>query len=91
MKKAEKPGARAPSKLVPGHQYGGLKGKVIDRVEHEFEEGLLYIHIHFVDKTELCWRITTRMIIERGDLGDWTSGDFKQLGVFVRNERDRSE
>jgi hypothetical protein len=31
------------------------------------------------------------MTIEQGDLADWTSGDFKQLRVFVRNERDRSE
>jgi hypothetical protein len=79
-----------PPKLVPGHQYRGLRGKVIDWIEHEFEEGLLYIHIRFSDKTELCWRITTRMTIEQGDLADWKSGNFKQLKVFVRNERDRS-
>jgi len=83
-------GLCVPPKLVPGHQYRALKEKVIDWVEHEFEEGLLYIHIRFTDKTELCWRITTRMTIERSDLADWTSGDFKQLAVFVRNERDRS-
>ena len=85
-----KSGPLTSSKLLPGRRYRGLKGKVIDWVEHEFEEGLLYIHIRFSDKTELCWRITTRMIMEQGDLADWTSGDFKQLRVFVRNERDRS-
>lgn len=85
-----RPARRAADKLVPGHPYRGLKGKVIDWVEHEFEEGLLYIHIRFSDKTELCWRITTRMTVEQGDLADSTSGDFKQLMVFVRNERDRS-
>jgi len=83
-------GFLAPPKLVPGHQYRGLRGKVIEWVEHEFEEGRLYIHIRFSDKTELCWRVTTRMAIEEGDLADWKSGDFKQLKVFVRNERDRS-
>lgn len=83
-------GSRVPSKRASGHQYRGLTGKVIDWVEHEFEEGFLYIHIGFTDKTELCWRIATRMTIERSDLGDWTSGDFKQLKVFVKNERDRS-
>jgi len=30
------------------------------------------------------------MTIEQGDLADWISGHFKQLRVFVRNERDRS-
>jgi len=80
----------APPKFVPGRQYRGLQGKVVEWVEHRFEESQLYIHVRFTDKTELCWRIATRMTIEEGDLADWTSGDFKQLRVFVKNERDRS-
>jgi hypothetical protein len=88
--KKPKSGAVVAPKFARDHRYRSLKGKVIDWVEHEFEEGLLYIHIRFLDKTELCWRITTRMAVERGDLADWTSGDFKQLKVFVRNERDGS-
>ena len=76
---------------VPGRQYRGLRGKVVDWVEHKFEEGRLYINVRFLDKTELCWRIATRMTIEEGDLSDWKSGDFEQMRVFVKNERDRSE
>lgn len=89
MKKS-KQGPLAPPKLIPGHQYRGLRGKVVEWVEHRFEEGLLYIHVRFADKTELCWRIMTRMTIEDADLADWASGDFKQLRVVVRNEQDRS-
>jgi hypothetical protein len=89
MKKKE-PTIPAPQRFVPGCQYRGLQGKVVEWVEHRFEEGLLYIHVRFADKTELCWRISTRMTIEEGDLSDWKSGDFKQLRVFVRNQRDRS-
>jgi hypothetical protein len=74
----------------PGRRYPGLHGKVIDWVEHTFEEGRLYINVRFADHTELCWQITTSLMIERGDLSDWKSGDFKQLGVFVRNERGRN-
>jgi len=59
-------------------------------VEHRFEEGILFLHILFTDKTELCWQITTRMTIEKADLADWKTGDFKHLKVFVRNESDRS-
>jgi hypothetical protein len=29
------------------------------------------------------------MTIEEGDLSDWKPGDFEQLRVFVRDERDR--
>jgi hypothetical protein len=79
------------SNYIPGARYGGLQGKVVDWVEHQFEEGVLYIHVRFTDKTELSWRVSTRMTIEEADLADWTSGDFKQLRVFVRNERDRSQ
>jgi hypothetical protein len=67
-----------------------VQGKVVDWVEHSFEEGSLYINVRFTDNSELSWRIATRMTIEESDLADWTSGDFKQLRVFVRNERDRS-
>jgi hypothetical protein len=89
MKKSHLP-SDVPPKFVPGRRYRGVQGKVVDWVEHSFEEGSLYINVRFTDKSELSWRIVTRMTIEESDLADWTSGDFKQLRVFVRNERDRS-
>ena len=89
MKKPHLPSPEV-RKFVPGRRYRGVQGKVVHWVEHRFEEGLLYIHVRFTDKTELCWRITTRMTIEESDLADWTSGDFQQSRVFVRSERDRS-
>lgn len=89
MKKSHAPSALV-RKFVPGQRYRGVQGKVVQWVEHTFEEGLLYIHVRFTDKTELSWRITTRMTVEESDLADWASGDFKQLRVFFRNERDRS-
>jgi hypothetical protein len=78
------------SNYVLGARCRGLQGKVVDWVEHQFEEGVLYIHVPCAAKTELSWRVTTRMTIEEVDLADWTSGDFKQHRVFIRNERDRS-
>ena len=77
-------------KLARGHQYRGVQGKVVEWVEHKFEDGLLYIHVRFTDKTELSWRIATHMTIEEADLADWTSGDFKQLRTFIRNKPDTS-
>jgi hypothetical protein len=67
-----------------------VRGKVVEWVEHTFEDGLQYINVRFADKSELCWRIATRMTIEEADLAEWTSGNCKQVRVFVRNERDRS-
>ena len=77
---------------VIGAQWGDEgKGKVVDWVEHQFEEGVLYINVRFTDKTELSWRVSARITIEEADFADWTSCDFKQLRVLVRNERDRSQ
>ena len=90
MKKPSSGTGLTARRFVPGRQYRGLKGKIIEWVEHKFEEGLLYIHVRFTDRTELSWRIATRMTIEEADLADWTSGDFKQLRVFVGKEQDRS-
>jgi len=78
------------TRLDPTRAYRGLRGKIVEQVEHEFEEGILFLHIRFTDKTELCWQISTRLIIEKADLADWKTGDFKQLKVFVRNESDSS-
>jgi hypothetical protein len=69
----------------PGNRYPGLNGKVVDWVEHAFEDSRLYLRIRFTDCTELCWQITSSLTIDQADLSDWRSGDFKQLGVFVRN------
>jgi hypothetical protein len=63
---------------------------VVDWVEHKLKEDLLYLHLRFTDKTELCWRLATRMIMEECGVSDWKSGDFEQLRVFVIDERDRS-
>jgi hypothetical protein len=78
----------AVREFVLGQRYRGVQGKVVHWVEHRFEEGVLHIHVRFTDKTELSRRIAARMTIEESDLADWTSGDFKRLRVFVRNERD---
>jgi len=88
MKKTRS-GALASLRNIPGQRYRGLQGKVVERVEHRFDEGLLFIHVRFADHTELSWRISARLMVENADLADWTSGDFKQLRTFVRNEHAR--
>jgi hypothetical protein len=72
-----------------GKQYPGVQGKVVDWAEHKFEEGMLFIHVRFTDKTELCWTIGTASVIQVADLSDWRSGDFKELRLYVRGESDR--
>jgi hypothetical protein len=71
-----------------GKQYPGVHGKAVDWVDHVFEDHVLYLHVRFTDKTELCWRIGTSLVIEEADLSDWKTGNFKQLAIFAERERD---
>jgi hypothetical protein len=88
--KKHAPSRPSHANFNPGRRYPGLRGKVVDWVEHAFEDGRLYLNVRFTDHTELCWQITTRLTIEQGDLSSWKSGDFKQIGVFARNERGKN-
>jgi len=74
------------SRPVPGKQYPGVRGKIVDWAEHVFEEGMLYIRVRFTDKTELCWVLQTAHVILEADLSDWKTGDCKQIAVYVQNE-----
>jgi hypothetical protein len=88
--KKQKPSSPDSRNFTAGRRHPGVHGEVVDWVEHKFEEGLLYLQVRFTDKTELCWRITTRITIEEADLSNWKSGDFEQLCASVSDERDGS-
>ena len=64
-------------KLQPdlGRAFPGLKGKVVHYVDTSFEEDRLYIHVRFVDRTELCFWISARLVIEEATLSDWKTGN----------------
>ncbi len=64
-------------KLQPdlGREFPGLKGKVVHYVDTSFEEDTLYIHVRFVDCTELCFRLSSRLVIDEANLSDWKTGD----------------
>ena len=84
----EKKAAAKPKKdlRVPGKQYPGVHGKMVDWAEHVFEEGMMFIRVRFTDKTELCWTLNTAHVIREAGLTDWKTGDFKQLALYVKNE-----
>lgn len=87
-RRIEKKARHKPKLPARGKQYPGVHGQVVDWVEHKFEEGSLYVHVRFMDKTELCWTIDTSTVIREADLSDWKTGDFKQLKVFAQVESD---
>ena len=88
MTKHKSPAKPELQKRAPGKQYPGVRGKIVEWAEHVFEEGMLYVRVRFTDQTELCWVLQTAHVILEADLGDWKTGDFKQLAIYVQNESD---
>lgn len=79
---------RTFEEIVRGKQYPGVRGKVVDWVEHEFEEGTLYIHVRFQDKTELTYTLGSRLFIEESVLGNLTTGNYRTVSKYVSNEQE---
>jgi hypothetical protein len=73
-------------RIGPGRDFPGLKGKIIKWVDiGKGQDHDLYIHVRFRDETELCFWLTSRIVIEEADLGDWKSGDFVQKRAFIES------
>lgn len=86
MKANQKIGKKRMVQIDSGREFPSLKGKVVKRVEiGKGEDHDLYIHVRFRDETELCFWLTSRIIIEEADLGDWKSGDFVQKRAFIQS------
>ena len=75
--------------VMQGKQDPGIKGMVVEWADHTFEAGILYIRIRYTDNTELCWRISSTVLLEEADLSDWKTGNFRQICIFVENESGR--
>lgn len=69
-----------------GMRYRGAHGKVIDWIEHSFEEQTLFIRVRFTDHTELSWSIRSAVVLQEADLSDWTAGNEKQVKIYTRGE-----
>lgn len=86
MKTNQRVGKKRIVRIDSGREFLGLKGKVVKRVEiGKGEDHDLYIHVRFKDETELCFWLTSRIVIEEADLGDWKSGDFVQRRAFIQS------
>ena len=71
-----------------GTQYPGVRGKVVEFMDHSFAEGHLFISVRFQDHTEVCWRVDCALILRGADLADWTGGNFRKIKTFVGEEQD---
>lgn len=66
--------------------YAGVRGKILERIEHQFEEGRLYLHVCFRDKTEVNFTLSSRLVIEEAVLTDMSTGNSKRIKEYVPYE-----
>jgi|HubBroStandDraft_2_1064218.scaffolds.fasta_scaffold814560_1 hypothetical protein len=90
MTKRKKGVKLSPEEVMRGRQYPGVSRKIVEWVDHQFEEGILYIRVRFTDKTELCWRITASTLLEEVDLSDWKGGNFRSSESSRRTKETRN-
>jgi hypothetical protein len=86
VKNSRTPKPKPPVYGKQDKQYSGVHGKVVDRVEHRFEERILHIDVRFTDKTALCWSLATAIVIQEAHLSDWKTEDLELLRCFVQNK-----
>ncbi len=56
-----------------------IRGKRVDWIDHNYEEGRLYIGIRFMDKTYFSLQFSTRIVTDGIDFSDVKTGDSKIL------------
>lgn len=83
---------KSSKKLQPdrGKGFPGLRGKVVHYVDTSFEEDRLYIHVRFMDRTELCFWLSPRIMIEEATLSDWKTGDDIIKRTYIQSPRSQS-
>lgn len=83
---------KSSKKLQPdrGKGFPGLRGKVVHYVDTSFEEDRLYIHVRFMDRTELCFWLSPRIMIEEATLSDWKTGDDVIKRTYIQSPRSQS-
>lgn len=79
MKRGRSARCQRQGKPRPARVFSGVRGKVVDRIEHQFEEGRLYLHICFRDKTEVSFTFSSRLVIEEVVLTDMSTGNSKPI------------
>jgi hypothetical protein len=65
-------------------RYKEIRGKKVDWVSHNFEEGFLYVGIRFTDGTYFSLQFSPSIVTDGIEFSDMSSGDDKILKTYYR-------
>jgi hypothetical protein len=69
-------------------RYKEVRGKRVDWISHNCEEGLLYVGIRFTDGTYFSLQFSPQIVTDGIEFSDMSSGDDKILKVYYRRRED---
>jgi hypothetical protein len=61
-----------------------IKGKKVDWISHNYEEGLLYVDIQFMDGTHFSLQFSPSIMTEGIEFSDMSSGDDVIVREYIR-------
>lgn len=65
-------------------RYKEVRGKSVDWISHNYEEGLLYVGIRFMDGHYFSLSFSPQIMTEGIEFSDMSSGDDEILKVYYR-------
>ena len=69
-------------------RYKEVRGKRVDWISYNYEEGLLYVGIRFMDGTYFSLDFSPQIVTDGVEFSDMSSGDDKILKVYYRRRDD---
>lgn len=67
-------------------KYPEIRGKVVDWISHNIEQESLFVNIRFKDETEFSLRFSPRIELTYLGLSDISTGDFKLIRTYYRQQ-----
>ena len=65
-------------------RYKEIRGKKVDWISHNCEEGLLYVGIRFPDDTYFSLQFSPQIVTEGVEFSDMSSGDDEIIKTYYR-------
>jgi len=69
-------------------RYKEIRGKKVDWLDHDYEEGFLYVGIRFTDGTYFSLQFSPQVVTEGIEFSDMSSDDDEVLKVYYRRRDD---
>jgi hypothetical protein len=70
-------------------RYKEIRGKRVDWISHNYEEGLLYVGIRFTDGTYFSLHFSPSIVTDGIEFSDMSSGDDEIIKVYYRRRDER--